>query len=564
MKNVLRFFVLTLFCIPNKSNAQVDQSIQYSSYFGGSDMEFCGFHNIDTRNDKWLLGSFSLSNDMPLIGNSYQGSPNGNMDGFISLFDESGGLLHSSYLGGSEYDAISSARFASEGMGYVVSGATKSADFPVSPSVHLEEYQGERDGFISRFDEEGELIWSTLFGGSENDEIEDMAIDAAGFVYIVGRTFSSDLGTEGVHQTNYVNGFDAFIAKFDQTGNLVWSSYFGDEGSDIFWAVDLSPDGTKVYCSGYTTSGENIASNGWQNVLGGVGDGLIACFNSNDGSLNWSSYYGGGEIDECRDVSVSSGGQIYISGRTQSSSAISSVGSHQESIGGGVDNFLACFDSDGGRVWGTYFGGDEDEGNITGLTIQNGDIVLQGFSDSQNNIAFGNPLDGGSADGSTYLAKFDENGLIIWGTYFLSDRAVGILSLKAIPGSNKMIGISSISSLIDMSDIISEDAYQSENAGSTDLIFFVLGDNTVSVDEYSVKPLKVYPNPANQNVFIEIPENKNGIFSLEIFDAMGKTVMHKTSSGGAYQLDISKLSPGAYILNAQSESDLYRSKLIIE
>lgn len=86
----------------------------------------------------------------------------------------------------------------------------------------------------------------------------------------------------------------------------------------------------------------------------------------------------------------------------------------------------------------------------------------------------------------------------------------------------------------------------------------------MSVEEYSVKPLKVSLNPANEIVFIEIPENQNGIFSLEIFDINGKTVLLKTFMGGAHRLDISKLSPGTYILNAQSESSLYRSKLIIE
>src|SRR5690606_12129788 len=177
-------------------------------------------------------------------------------------------------------------------------------------------------------------------------------------------------------------------------------------------SVDISPDGLSVYCGRYTNSANNIAHNGWQNSPGGFSDATLASFASSDGTLNWSTYYGGENNEECTDLVVANDGTIFFTGTTQSESNIASVGAHQENLSGYSDAFLVALDSNGNRLWASYYGGDEDE-DFPELTMQDQNLILFGSTGSSNNIASGNPLDEGGSGYSSYIAKFDDTGQIL-------------------------------------------------------------------------------------------------------------------------------------------------------
>ncbi|NEN24705.1 T9SS type A sorting domain-containing protein [Cryomorpha ignava] len=561
-KNLSSFLLLCIFFHFNCS-AQTDQTLVYSSYFGGSGSETASRNVLDTRVDHWLSGDITSSSNMPFTNNAFQSSLNGEVDIFISIFQDLNTLTYASYFGGSNNEYSSSVQFMPGINGFVIAGFTTSTDFPVTSDAYLQEHQGGgEDGFIARFSEDGQLLWSTYFGGSEYDRIENMSVDAFGFIYVVGRTASANLATNGVHQTE-INGGDAFLAKFDSDGILMWSTYFGGSGDDRFSCIGVSPDGNTIYCSGSTNSDSNIAVNGFQNVYGGLVDGTIACFNSSNGTLNWSSYYGGEEYDKIDDLIVEDDGSIYFSGETRSSSGITSSNAHQENFAGFSDNFLVRFSSEGDREWGTYYGGDNTEG-FSGLTSQYNNILLYGSSNSQNNIVYGNPFDAGSSFTSSYMAKFNPSGEVIWGSHFISDPPISIRAFKAIPGSSKMVAIGGVWEGVNMSEFITSDAYQEYNAGEDDLIYFVFEDNTLSAKTHNINPLKVYPNPATDMVTIERPENLTGDLNLEIFDAMGKLVLRKSLNTWSIGVNVSKLTAGAYILKINTEEEIYRTKLIVE
>lgn len=162
------------------------------------------------------------------------------------------------------------------------------------------------------------------------------------------------------------------------------------------------------------------------------------------------------------------------------------------------------------------------------------------------------------------MAKLDSDGQIIWSSYFLSDRSAIINAIKAMLGSSNLLCVSNISDFYDKSDIITPDAYQENNAGEDDLIIYVIGNNTVSTKEYTVKPLNIIPNPANDFLVIERPANLNGDISLEIFDTFGKLVSRESMDLGSNQVNISKLSSGIYFLNMVADNEYYRAKLIVE
>lgn len=561
-----KFFTFFLLCIffHSYGSAQTDQSLIYSSYFGGSGTEEVRYNVLDARVNYWISGCYSSSNNIPVTDNAFQSSSNGGLDVFLSIFQDFNTLKYASFFGGTGNDIIQSVRFMPGINGFVIAGYTLSTDFPVTSEANLEEHQGGgEDGFISRFSEDGELLWSTYFGGSGMDRIEDIAVDNSNSVYVAGRTYSSGLGTPGVYQPEII-GANAFLAKLDSDGVLMWFTYFGDTGAENFRSVDISPDGASVYCGGYANSDQNIAHNGWQNTHGGTGDALLTSFNSIDGTLNWSTYYGGAQNDECAAIVVAPNGAVYIAGRTLSDFNIASVGAHKEIFTGYSDNFLVRFSPEGNREWGTYFGGNGTENILVNLNVQDGNIIMNGITNSQDNIVFGNPFDGGSSVTSSYMAKFNPSGEVIWGSYFISDPPIIILAFESIPGSAKMVAVGGVWEGVNMSEFITSDAYQENNAGEDDLIYFVFGDNTLSAKTNNLNPLKVYPNPATDMVTIVRPENLTGDLNLEIFDAMGKLVLRKSFTTWSVGINVSKLTAGAYILKINTEKEIYRTELILE
>ena len=129
-------------------------------------------------------------------------------------------LSYSTYLGGSG-DEFGGLVVDPSGEAYIV-GTTSSVDFPVTAAaVQGSMSGGMRDVFISKLNASGTaLIFSTYLGGTSSDEAHDIAIDAAGNVYVTGTTSSGDFpATAEALQTAYGGGlFDVFVTKLALPG----------------------------------------------------------------------------------------------------------------------------------------------------------------------------------------------------------------------------------------------------------------------------------------------------------------------------------------------------------
>lgn len=158
---------------------------------------------------------------------------------------------------------------------------------------------------------------------------------------------SSLLATPGSHQPNFGGGlYDAILTKFNQNGQRIWATFYGGSGYDtgITCAVDIAGD---VYLGGSTqhSVGTVIATPGSHQPTfgGGNNDGYFVKFSSN-GQRLWGSYYGGTGGESIFDIDIDQNNTLYIHGSTNSTgTAIATPGSHQSSFAGGTDAFLVKF-----------------------------------------------------------------------------------------------------------------------------------------------------------------------------------------------------------------------------
>lgn len=283
--------------------------------------------------------------------------------------------------------------------------------------------------------------WSTYYGGANVDDVEGVSVDNIGNSYLFGETRSNtgtSIATSGAHQFTYGGGGsywgDAFVVKFNSAGVRQWATYYGGAQDDFAnWCATDASGNVFMVGGTSTTNSAVIATPGthqsvsplFTGTLTGPGtrDAFLAKFNSS-GVRQWGTYYGGSSFEWAYYASVSSSGNILVSGTTASSdgTSMATAGCYQPTFGGGTaDVFLVEFSSTGQRNWGTYYGGAgsfSDDG-IWNSYDSNGDIYLTGLTNSTNNIASPGAYQtslGGASDG--FVSKFNASGQLLWGTYY--------------------------------------------------------------------------------------------------------------------------------------------------
>jgi hypothetical protein len=205
------------------------------------------------------------------------------------------------------------------------------------------------------------LSYSTYFGGNHDDLSAEVAVDGAGRVYVSGYTNSTaNFPLVNAEQTSFHGpsyAYDVFVAAFNPTsGTLLYSTYLG--GSDDDSGFGLAADSAgHAYVTGRTRSTDFPVLKAFQPVSGGgYGDAFLARFNQG-GALAYSTYLGGSDIDFANGVAVDGGGNVYVTGFTQSID-FPTVNAWQPANFGQGDSFVAAFDATGRRLlYATYLGG---------------------------------------------------------------------------------------------------------------------------------------------------------------------------------------------------------------
>jgi uncharacterized protein (TIGR03437 family) len=283
-----------------KLNATGTQLI-FSTFLGGSNDDFGVSLGIDSAQNVYV-GGFTLSRNFPVTAGAFQGAFGGSDpqniffttgDGFVAKLNSSGASLsYATYLGGSGDDLVTSLFVESDGSVWAT-GATSSTNFPVAGAAVQKSYAGYTtlpflieqlvgDAYATHLDPAGKtVLYSTYLGGSANDLGGAIAVDAAGLVYVVGFSDSSNFpvtsnaiqakmaGDGG--EANYFFFGDGFVTVIDpNAGQLVYSSYFGGSLDDMLLGMALDGAGG-LWATGNTVSTNlPVTAKAAQKVFGGA------------------------------------------------------------------------------------------------------------------------------------------------------------------------------------------------------------------------------------------------------------------------------------------------------
>jgi Leucine-rich repeat (LRR) protein len=202
------------------------------------------------------------------------------------------------------------------------------------------------------------LSMFTYLGGSGDEDFQDIAVDATG-IYITGVTDSLDYPLLNAAQTSLVGVRDVVVSKLTLDGSaLIYSTYLGGNSEDNTAALALDASGSVVVV-GLTESTDFPTVNPYQGSLNGtVWDGFIARLSADGSTLLYSTYLGGMGLDYVMDVQLGSGGEIYVTGSTQSSDFPVANAFQPTYAGGEGDAFLTKLTAAGDSlIFSTFLGG---------------------------------------------------------------------------------------------------------------------------------------------------------------------------------------------------------------
>jgi len=365
-------------------------SLLWSTYYGGNSTDFPKGIVTDGNSNIYLSGYTYSSSGIASSG-SYQTSFGGVIDAFIAKFSASGSLVWSTFFGGKNDDEANG--IAIDGSGNIaITGLTKSDSGIASSAAYQSSYSGFNDVFIAKFTGNGNLIWSTYFGGANDEEGNGVAFNGLGDILITGNTSSTGLASSGANQTSPNGGNDAFVAAYSSSGVLKWCTYFGGNSTDFGWSIGADNTGD-IVIAGSTNSLSGLSTAGvYQTGFAAGGDAFIAKFTSS-GALKWSTYFGGSGTDVINSLNIGRYGNINVVGTTFSPNGIAGFGAYQKNIRNGNDDaFVARFTSAGKFVWSSYFGGPGSDEGLGIVEDKAGNIFISGQTNSSTGIAIPGPL----------------------------------------------------------------------------------------------------------------------------------------------------------------------------
>ncbi len=389
-------------------------------------------------------------------------------------------IEYSTLIGGNGFDRGNGIAVDVAGNIYIT-GDTTSIDFPTLNAIQPEFNGGgvvfNNDTFVTKLDQNGTILWSTYFGGSNDEFGIDIAVDVAGGVYVTGNTNSLDFLTVNGFQTAYGGGSfngDAFVTKLSSLGNIVqYSTYLGGRDEDISRGIAVDNNGN-AFVTGSTggfspfpappvpgfadfPTTENSFQTETTNNLNR--DVFVTKLSRNGRTLEYSTLLGGFDLDSGIDIDVDNNGNAYITGSTRSFD-FPLQNPLQNFYGGDSDIFVTKLNPEGSDlIFSTFYGrGDGDAGSgiavdlteniyvsgTTGTRILEGDIAISPVGDFPAFSGFQNFFGGGSSD--AIVMKINRDNSLGYASFlggnsseFANDIAVDNLGNAYLTGSTASV-----------------------------------------------------------------------------------------------------------------------------
>ena len=324
-----------------KLSADLDQLL-WATYLGGSqDDSARGGLGLDAAGNVYVVGETNSPDFPARPGPTGRHSQQGTAA--MVVLGPDGSYQRGSLLGGSGREVIVGVRARADGTTYL-GGYTTSPDFPVSANAPQSTIGGKADLFLTVLSPQGELNFSTFFGGAGNEFSEHrLALDPDGTMLQAAFSGSKDFpATPGAFQSElHGKGDGALVAVNAEQGRVAFATLIGGSGSDVLLMPSRDAQ-RRILVSGNSSRRDFPITAGavQERFGGGDSDGTVTIFSPDGSRLVYSTFLGGSGKELVRSATFGPDGSLYLVGRTDSEDFPVTPGALQTRLGGQADSFV--------------------------------------------------------------------------------------------------------------------------------------------------------------------------------------------------------------------------------
>ncbi|MGD0710935.1 MAG: SBBP repeat-containing protein [Bacteroidales bacterium] len=527
------------------------------------------------------------------------------------LFAQIPNWLWAKSAGGSKYDIATSVVTDASGNSYV----TGYFESPViSFGTDTLTNAGGYDIFLAKYNINGNLQWAKSAGGKYWDKANSIALDSSGNIYVTG-CFQSDTLIFGSTTLIDKGGYNIFLVKYDNNGNVIWAKSAGGTGNDYATSVAVDASGNVLLTGNYSSPSINFGNSILMNT--GYNDIFLAKYDAN-GNVLWAISEGGGDDDYASSVAVDTLGNTYLAGYFYSPSI--KFGSTILINEAGNNVFLAKFDSNGNVLWAKS-AGETTIGQVSSVAVDaSGNAYLTGYYSSSTisfdiitltntNVLFndiflvkydanGNTLwarnAGGvdddkayavavDASGNAYLTGYFNSPTITFGSTTITNGGIYNIFLSKYSTDGNLIWANRLGGNNDdvansialdatgnifvtgdfLSDTICFGSDTLKNVGATDIFIAKASSSTGMYELKNSLNISVFPNPATNNITIDAGNLRSKSYDLRVYDVIGNMVLEKNFNNKT-TIDISSFPCGVYVGEVRDEKGVAVEKFVKE
>lgn len=276
-----------------------------------------------------------------------------------------------------------------------------------------------KDIFLARLDNDGNVLWARKEGGGLGDNVYGLTIDNSDNIILTGQfegtsTIGNQTFTSMEDPDLHVPSFDMFLAKYDGSGNPLWSKVAYAEYEDRGLAVACDAQ-NNIYLSGQFSDTIDFFGQTIYNQIYNVG--FVSKFTPS-GAFSWFDKLAGAQV-LAYDLCVNSQNQVVVTGDYLGQLVVWAQ-ENQHVITNPYDRkiFVLKLAASGNYVWGKAVGSNSEVSSRTVCTDSQDNIYIGGhfkcnFDEYRDSTGTSHWQSAGFKD--IYVSKFSSSGNKIWG-----------------------------------------------------------------------------------------------------------------------------------------------------
>lgn len=376
-------------------------------------------------------------------------------------------------------------------------------DFDPSAGTAIMNPSGQRDGYVAKYNTNGQYQWAFLTGSNLFCSWNSMMLDASENIYVTGNFEGTNIDMDPGAGTSYLSApttnYDLFVAKYNSSKQLQWAFKLGNATNTDTWGSVASDQSGNIFVTGSFNGSFDADPGAGSAILSGAGGaGFIAKYSSAGAYLSSATIPRVEYIYANNDAN----GNVYVTGSfTATADFDPGAGVASLANSGGVEDiFVAKYNSSLAYQWAFAVGGN--------------DFDYSRWIEVDNNT----------------------QNVTISGMYSST-------TLDFDPGTGTS---------------------NATNNGSNDLFFARYSQSPdIGVKEINKGlNLSVIPNPNNGVFFIQADQEKK--LSVTIYNSLGQLVVSMANIRNNDRIDLSQYGAGIYTIVVNSATERKTVKIVVE